>query len=160
MVSIEFVWYFSSIVNRGFQHQQLIDFGFIREFNVGKPTIIFNHILIMILITFWKTLSLYFVPSPHLNIYLAAGQQWGGERRRREWRVDRVRGGGESQHNTIPSLELSQVVEDKTGQDRVYTKWKPPRNKLTQEIQRKKGAKRKSIVPDASVDRFCEPGEF
>ena len=57
-------------------------------------------------------------------------------------------------------LELSQVVEDKTGQDRVYTKWKPPRNKLTQEIQRKKGAKRKSIVPDASVDRFCEPGEF
>ena len=54
----------------------------------------------------------------------------------------------------------SQVVEDKTGQDRVYTKWKPPKNKLTQEIQRKKGAKRKSIVPDASVDRFCEPGEF
>ena len=53
-----------------------------------------------------------------------------------------------------------QVVEDKTGQDRVYTKWKPPKNKLTQEIQRKKGAKRKSIVPDASVDRFCEPGEF
>lgn len=45
-------------------------------------------------------------------------------------------------------------MEDKTGKDRVYTKWKPPRNKLTQEIQRKKGAKRKSVVSDSSVDRL------
>lgn len=45
-----------------------------------------------------------------------------------------------------------EVVEDKTGKDRVYTKWKPPRNKLTQEIQRKKGAKRKSVVSESSGD--------
>ena len=45
-----------------------------------------------------------------------------------------------------------QVVEDKTGKDRVYTKWKPPRNKLTQEIQRKKGAERKSVVSESSGD--------
>jgi len=46
-----------------------------------------------------------------------------------------------------------EVVEDKTGKDRVYTKWKPPRNKLTQEIQRKKGAKRKSITDSAETRR-------
>ena len=44
------------------------------------------------------------------------------------------------------------VVEDKSAKDRVYTKWKPPKNKLTQEIQRKKTAKRKSLVPEASPD--------
>ena len=49
-------------------------------------------------------------------------------------------------------LLYGQVVEDKTGKDRVYTKWKPPRNKLTQEIQRKKGAKRKSVVSESSGD--------
>ena len=48
---------------------------------------------------------------------------------------------------------ILKVVEDKSGKDRVYTKWKPPKNKLTQEIQRKKGAKRKSIVPDSAIDR-------
>ena len=45
-------------------------------------------------------------------------------------------------------------MEDKSGKDRVYTKWKPPKNKLTQEIQRKKGGKRKSIVPDSGGDRY------
>ena len=46
-----------------------------------------------------------------------------------------------------------EVAEDKTGKDRVYIKWKPPKNKLTQEIQRKKSGKRKSLVPDASDER-------
>ena len=162
MVSIEFVWYFSSIVNRGFQHQQLIDFGFIREFNVGKPTIIINHILIMILITFWKTYHCTLFPllTRTFTWQLVSSEEESGGGESDVWTEYGEEVSGESQHNTIPSLELSQVVEDKTGQDRVYTKWKPPRNKLTQEIQRKKGAKRKSIVPDASVDRFCEPGEF
>jgi len=47
----------------------------------------------------------------------------------------------------------AEVVEDKTGKDRVYTKWKPPKNKLTQEIQRKKTGKRKSLVPETEHDR-------
>ena len=47
-----------------------------------------------------------------------------------------------------------EVTEDKAGKDRVYTKWKPPKNKLTQEIQRKKSAKRKSVVAaDTTVER-------
>ena len=46
-----------------------------------------------------------------------------------------------------------EVVEDKTGKDRVYTKWKPPKNKLTQEIQRKKTGKRKSLVPETPLDK-------
>ena len=46
-----------------------------------------------------------------------------------------------------------EVVEDKSGKDRVYTKWKPPKNKLTQEIQRKKTGKRKSLVPETPQDR-------
>ena len=39
-----------------------------------------------------------------------------------------------------------EVAEDKTGKDRVYLKWKPPKNKLTQEIQRKKSGKIKYMV--------------
>ena len=47
-----------------------------------------------------------------------------------------------------------EVTEDKAGKDRVYTKWKPPKNKLTQEIQRKKSAKRKSVpTADTTVER-------
>ena len=46
-----------------------------------------------------------------------------------------------------------EVVEDKTGKVRVYTKWKPPKNKLTQEIQRKKTGKRKSLVPETLQER-------
>ena len=45
------------------------------------------------------------------------------------------------------------MAEDKTGKDRVYLKWKPPKNKLTQEIQRKKSGKRKSLIPDVSDER-------
>ena len=47
-----------------------------------------------------------------------------------------------------------EVTEDKAGKDRVYTKWKPPKNKLTQEIQRKKSGKRKSVpAADTTVER-------
>ena len=46
-----------------------------------------------------------------------------------------------------------EVAEDKTGKDRVYIKWKPPKNKLTQEIQRKKSGKGKSLVPDSMDER-------
>ena len=46
-----------------------------------------------------------------------------------------------------------EVTEDKNGKDRVYTKWKPPKNKLTQEIQRKKSGKRKSVVSELTDER-------
>ena len=46
-----------------------------------------------------------------------------------------------------------EVTEDKTGKDRVYIKWKPPKNKLTQEITRKKSGKRKSLVPELAEER-------
>ena len=45
------------------------------------------------------------------------------------------------------------MAEDRAGKDRVYTKWKPPKNKLTQEIQRRKSGKRKSVVADTAVER-------
>ena len=39
----------------------------------------------------------------------------------------------------LPNLPISKptrkVVEDKSGKERVYTKWKPPKNKLTQVIE-------------------------
>ena len=46
-----------------------------------------------------------------------------------------------------------EVTEDKTAKGRVYTKWKPPKNKLTQEIQRKKSGKRKSVVSESTDER-------
>ena len=58
--------------------------------------------------------------------------------------------GGESDIWTEYGGEVS---EDKAGKDRVYTKWKPPKNKLTQEIQRRKSGKRKSVVADTAVER-------
>jgi len=45
------------------------------------------------------------------------------------------------------------VVEEKTAKDRTYIKWKPPKNKLTQEIHRKKSGKRKSVVSEVSEER-------
>ena len=58
--------------------------------------------------------------------------------------------GGESDIWTEYGGEVS---EDRAGQDRVYTKWKPPKNKLTQEIQRRKSGKRKSVVADTAAER-------
>lgn len=46
-----------------------------------------------------------------------------------------------------------EVGEDRAGKDRTYTKWKPPKNKLTQEIQRRKSGKRKSVMADTAMER-------
>ena len=39
-----------------------------------------------------------------------------------------------------------EVTEDKAGKERVYTKWKPPKNKLTQEIHVSKKSRKSCFV--------------
>ena len=83
-------------------------------------------------------------------------EQWWWQWRQRLWYLDRVwrRGGNfyrlskfwiflskpcllEAKSNlpTFISYLTRKVVEDKSGKERVYTKWKPPKNKLTQVIE-------------------------
>ena len=46
------------------------------------------------------------------------------------------------------------VEESKVGKERSYIKWKPTKNKLTKEIQRKKSSgKRKSLSSDLSEEK-------
>ena len=53
--------------------------------------------------------------------------------------------GSEAMESDIWTEYGGEVQEEKNDKNKVYTKWKPPKNKLTQEISRKKSIARPKV---------------